>query len=96
MPIYEFRCPTCTRTFEARRGFADEPAANCPADNTPGQRLFSAPMLNVPSRTGDGGSGASLLGPEPGYGGATHHDHGGGGGHGHGHSHGPGTAPHRH
>ena len=97
MPLYEFRCPSCGRRFEVRRGFGEAgQAATCPDDGAVGERLFSAPMLNVPNRSAGGDSSPSLLDPEPGYGGSVHrdhHDHGGGG---HGHSHGPGTAPHSH
>jgi putative FmdB family regulatory protein len=98
MPLYEFRCESCGHRFEVRRGFgeAGERAA-CPDDGGVGVRLFSAPMLNVPNRSGSGDSGPSLLEPEAGYGRSAHHDHGDGHGHGgHGHSHGPGTAPHSH
>ena len=93
MPLYEFRCPECGRSFEVRRGFGEAgQTAACPDDGAVGERLFSAPMLNVPNRSAGGDAGPSLLEPEAGYGRATHHDHGGG----HGHSHGPGTPPHSH
>ncbi len=41
MPIYEFRCGSCSYEFELRRGFGEDSTAPCPQCQGDGRRLFS-------------------------------------------------------
>ncbi len=46
MPIYEFRCPKCEKTFEVvRPRSASGKRAKCPDDGSFGQRLFSSAII---------------------------------------------------
>ena len=46
MPIYEYKCRTCAKEFELRRGFSDDVDAVCPKCQGQAERLFSAvPIL---------------------------------------------------
>ncbi|HTX91785.1 MAG TPA: zinc ribbon domain-containing protein [Anaerolineales bacterium] len=46
MPVYEFSCPTCGRTFEKNMPFdADQSNVRCPAGHRHVQRLYSAPPV---------------------------------------------------
>ena len=46
MPIYEYKCSTCSNVFELRRGFGDDPNAACPDCEGQAERIFSAvPIL---------------------------------------------------
>jgi putative FmdB family regulatory protein len=47
MPRYEFRCPNCGQVFEVVRSFAQSSdPAPCPADGSPGERVYSAPLFH--------------------------------------------------
>jgi len=35
MPIYEYNCKTCEKSFEIFQGFSDEPLKNCPECGNP-------------------------------------------------------------
>ncbi|MBF2025740.1 MAG: zinc ribbon domain-containing protein [Oscillatoriales cyanobacterium C42_A2020_001] len=49
MPIYEFRCSSCG-VFEQWRTMAESSdPAFCPSCEAPGQRIFSAPAINLSS-----------------------------------------------
>lgn len=49
MPIYEFRCSACG-VFELWRTMAESGnPAFCPTCEAPGQRVFSAPAINLSS-----------------------------------------------
>ncbi len=46
MPLYEFYCPTCGRTFEENLPLnANHSDARCPAGHHHARRLFSAPSI---------------------------------------------------
>ena len=46
MPIYEYKCRTCSNEFELRRGFSDDIDASCPTCQGQAERLFSpVPIL---------------------------------------------------
>ncbi len=54
MPIYEFRCPKCGRSFDVVRP-RDKAgrSAKCPDDGTRGQRLFTFAIALGSSGGGD-------------------------------------------
>jgi putative FmdB family regulatory protein len=41
MPLYEYRCRQCRRTFEKIQKFSDPPEETCPACGGPVERLVS-------------------------------------------------------
>ena len=41
MPIYEYKCNTCSFQFELRRNFGDDGSAPCPVCSAEGRRIFS-------------------------------------------------------
>lgn len=46
MPIYEYECDACRRTFERRQKFSDEPVRECPECQGPVNRLIHpAPII---------------------------------------------------
>jgi putative FmdB family regulatory protein len=46
MPIYEYECPECSRRFEKRQSFHDEPKADCPECQAAARRVFHpAPII---------------------------------------------------
>jgi putative FmdB family regulatory protein len=46
MPTYEYECPECSRRFEKRQSFHDEPKADCPDCSAPARRVFHpAPII---------------------------------------------------
>ena len=83
MPIYDFRCPKCGRSFEVSRprSEAGNPAL-CPTDGTAGERVWSSVGILTGKDESPGSS-------DDGFG-----DLGGLGDMGHGHSHGPGSHTH--
>ena len=59
MPLYEYRCPECDVTFEARRPMADASAPiDCPAGHVGSRRL-----LSVFASTGSASSASSASAP---------------------------------
>jgi putative FmdB family regulatory protein len=46
MPLYEYRCSKCGRTFERIQKFSDKPAAKCPECGGRSKRLLSAPAIH--------------------------------------------------
>ncbi|HCV36694.1 MAG TPA: FmdB family transcriptional regulator [Acidimicrobiaceae bacterium] len=63
MPTYQYRCPDCTKEFEVRQAFSDEPITTCPSDGCAGtvRKVFTGVGISF---KGDGfykndhGSGA--------------------------------------
>jgi putative FmdB family regulatory protein len=45
MPLYEYKCSGCGKTFEVIQKFADEPLKTHPECGGPVERLLSAPAL---------------------------------------------------
>ena len=46
MPIYEYKCDSCSFRFEKRQGFDDEPVAICPRCERLAHRVFHpAPVI---------------------------------------------------
>ena len=45
MPIYDYNCPACGNAFEARRGWNDDPAADCPKCGTAAVKQFAIPTV---------------------------------------------------
>lgn len=45
MPLYEYRCESCNKTFEVRQKFSDEPLTTHPECGGSAKRLLSAPGL---------------------------------------------------
>ena len=41
MPIYEYRCESCSHEFEVRRKFGEDSGAPCPRCEGEGRRIFS-------------------------------------------------------
>ena len=41
MPIYQYHCPTCNNTFEAKQSFHDTSNVSCPKCNNGARRVFS-------------------------------------------------------
>ena len=56
MPIYEYRCCECNRTFEAMHSMSATPLQQCRLCGSPSiKKLISAPMLNrIKSRSPTG------------------------------------------
>lgn len=42
MPVYEYECEVCSKSFDLRRGFDDESVTKCPECNGKAHRLFTA------------------------------------------------------
>jgi len=40
MPIYEYRCQSCRRSFERTQRFSDDPLTTCPACGGPVRRVL--------------------------------------------------------
>lgn len=71
MPIYEYACGTCRKSFEVKQRFSDEPVAVCPDCGSGVQRvLYPAGVIfkgsgwyitdsRSPSRNGSAGSSGS-------------------------------------
>lgn len=47
MPLYEYKCGSCGKTFEVIQKFADEPLKIHPECGGPVVRLFSAPAFHL-------------------------------------------------
>jgi putative FmdB family regulatory protein len=47
MPLYEYKCASCGKTFEVIQKFADEPLKTHPECGGPVERLFSAPAFHL-------------------------------------------------
>jgi putative FmdB family regulatory protein len=47
MPLYEYKCQTCGKTFEVIQKFADEPLTTHPECGGIVERLFSAPAFHL-------------------------------------------------
>ncbi len=47
MPLYEYRCHSCGRTFEIIQKFSDEPVKTDPECGGEVERLFSAPAFHL-------------------------------------------------
>lgn len=46
MPLYEYRCENCGRTFELIQKFSDSPAEHCPnCGKGPVRKLLSSPAI---------------------------------------------------
>lgn len=46
MPLYEYRCANCGRTFELIQKFSDPPAEHCPScGKGPVEKLLSSPAI---------------------------------------------------
>ncbi len=46
MPLYEYRCDNCGRTFEVIQKFSDPPAEHCPTcGKGPVHKLLSSPAI---------------------------------------------------
>ncbi len=46
MPLYEYRCENCGRTFELIQKFSDPPAEHCPnCGKGPVRKLLSSPAI---------------------------------------------------
>jgi len=45
MPLYEYKCSGCGKTFEVIQKFSDEPLKTHPECGGPAERLLSAPAL---------------------------------------------------
>jgi putative FmdB family regulatory protein len=45
MPLYEYQCEDCNRTFEVIQRFSDDPVAVCKFCGGPVHRLLSAPAI---------------------------------------------------
>ncbi|HUG43664.1 MAG TPA: FmdB family zinc ribbon protein [Acidobacteriota bacterium] len=45
MPLYEYQCLKCKRTFEIIQKFSDQPVLKCPACKGEVERLLSAPAI---------------------------------------------------
>ena len=45
MPLYEYKCSGCGKTFEVIQKFSDEPLKTHPECGAPVERLLSAPAL---------------------------------------------------
>lgn len=41
MPLYEYACDKCQKTFEVTQGFSDPPLKECPECKGPVQKLMS-------------------------------------------------------
>jgi putative FmdB family regulatory protein len=41
MPLYEYSCETCEKTFEVTQGFNDAPLESCPTCGAPVKKLMS-------------------------------------------------------
>ena len=67
MPVYEFRCPKCTKAFDLVRPRSKAgAAAKCPDDGTKAHRVFGAGIIGVGSGDdfdmGDFGGGLPDMG----------------------------------
>ena len=47
MPLYEYKCESCGKTFEVIQKFADEPLKTHPECGGVVERLFSAPAFHL-------------------------------------------------
>jgi putative FmdB family regulatory protein len=47
MPLYEYKCASCGKTFEVIQKFADEPLMTHPECGGVVERLFSAPAFHL-------------------------------------------------
>lgn len=47
MPIFEYRCPTCDKTFERLQRRDDDAPVCCPTCGAPSDRQFSAFAMSV-------------------------------------------------
>jgi putative FmdB family regulatory protein len=47
MPLYEYKCGSCGKTFEVLQKFADEPLKTHPECGGPVERLLSAPAFHL-------------------------------------------------
>ena len=68
MPLYEYKCASCGKTFEVIQKFADEPLKTHPECGGIVERLFSAPAFHLKG-TGwyatDYGKGSGKSAPAP-------------------------------
>src|SRR3984957_15146501 len=47
MPLYEYKCQSCGKTFEVIQKFADEPLKSHPECGGDVEKLFSAPAFHL-------------------------------------------------
>jgi putative FmdB family regulatory protein len=47
MPLYEYKCQSCGKTFEVLQKFADEPLKTHPECGGPVEKLLSAPAFHL-------------------------------------------------
>lgn len=68
MPLYEYKCGSCGKTFEVIQKFSDEPLKTHPECGGPVERLISAPAFHLKG-TGwyvtDYGKGSNGKPPKP-------------------------------
>ena len=63
MPLYEYRCGSCARVFEAYKRLSDEPSAErCPACGKESARMGISLVSSKPGGSGAPGCGASCGG----------------------------------
>lgn len=65
MPLYEYRCDSCDKTFELRQKFSDVPASACPTCGGPVYKLISQSgfALKGGGWYGDGYGGSKAAAP---------------------------------
>lgn len=47
MPIYEYKCTTCSHEFQAMQKFSDAPVRQCPACGAPVKKLISRSSFHL-------------------------------------------------
>ena len=47
MPVYEYECDTCKKTFEVRQSMADKPLADCPDCGQPVRKIISRSSFSL-------------------------------------------------
>ena len=45
MPIYEYQCDACQKTFEVSQKFTDDPLTECQSCSGPVRKIISAPGI---------------------------------------------------
>jgi putative FmdB family regulatory protein len=47
MPVYEYQCQECSKTFELRQKFSDAPASECPSCGGEVKKLISSTAFTL-------------------------------------------------